>query len=168
MEKIIKMFLFVICLFHVLTLCACSSDKYVEKRWIYDGITSIEFNEELDDFIKDDYLKEYGVETIGELEAVLKNHFEENNEFIDFYIYFDGKYAKYYNSSTNTEVTNFFREIDGEVVLAFSETQYEVENPEINLDPIISPRFVVADDGKTATFTYYCISYFVTINCIPE
>ena len=66
------------------------------------------------------------------------------------------------------EATYVYKEIDGKVILAYSEYLFEGENVEENLAPEICPRFVVSEDGKELTFTYYHIFYYVSIKCVIE
>jgi hypothetical protein len=162
-KTIFTMFIFITMFF----ICACSDTSYTEKRWVYSDLVSINVNEDIDESLLQMYLEHNEATSVSELETILLNKAKEEEQFNDFYLFFEDKYAHFYHEILDIETTYFHKEIDGEVVLALTELQFEDPN-EVNLDPVICPRVVVSKDGKELTFTYYYIYYFVTIKCAIE
>ena len=152
----------------MLLICACSGSSYTDEKWVYSDVVSININKEIPESLLQDYLEGKGVASVSELEAILLKEAKEEKKFSDFYLFFDDKYAYYHDENLDREATFFYKEIDGEVVLAMSAIQLEEPYNEVNLDPIICPRAVVSKDGKELTFTYYCYYYFVSIKCVIE
>ena len=163
-----KCFLAIISLVLMLFVGSCSKGSYTKERWVYNDVVSIDVNENIDKTMLQLYLQEKGAENINELESILLNEAKTENFFNDFYLFFDGKYAYCYDEIMDREATYVYKEIDGKVILAYSEYLFEGENVEENLAPEICPRFVVSEDGKELTFTYYHIFYYVSIKCVIE
>lgn len=162
-KTIFTMFIFIAMFF----ICACSDASYTEEKWVYSDLVSIDVNEDIDESLLQMYLEHNEATSVSELETMLLNKAKEEEQFNDFYLFFEDKYAYYWDEIFEREATCFYKEIDGEVVLAITELQLEDPN-EVNLDPVICPRAVVSKDGKELTFTYYYIYYFVTIKCVIE
>ena len=152
----------------MLFICSCSRPAYTKEKWVYSDVLSINVNEDIDESLLQAYLENKGVTSVSELETVLLKEAKEEKTFSDFYLFFDDKYAYYHDENLDRETTFFYKEINGEVVLAIGSIQLEEPYDEVNLDPIICPRAVVSEDGKELTFTYYCYYYFVSIKCVIE
>lgn len=152
----------------MLLICACSGPSYTKEKWVYSDVLSINVNEDIDESLLQAYLENKGVTSVSELETILLKEAKEEETFSDFYLFFDDKYAYYYDENLERETTYFYKEIDGEVVLAIGAIQLEEPYDEVLLDPIICPRAIVSEDGNELTFTYYCYYYFVSIKCVIE
>lgn len=163
-----KSILMVLALLPMLFLCACSNASYTKEKWVFSELVSVDVYEEIDEELLQMYLEYNGAANVNELESILLNNGKNEGTFNDFYLFFEGKFAHYFDENLERETTYFFKEFDGEVILALGEMQFEDPSIEENLDPVICPRFVVSEDGKELTFTYYYIYYFVTIKCVAE
>ena len=150
----------------MLLICSCSGASYTKEKWVYSDVVSINVNDDISESLLEVYLADKGVSTVSELETILLNEVKADKTFSDFYLYFEDKYAHYFDENLERETTFFYKEIDGEVVLALTELQFEDPDTEVNLDPLICPRAVVSNDGKELTFTYYCYYYLVSIKCV--
>ena len=150
----------------MLLICSCSGASYTKEKWVYSDVVSIDVNDDISESLLEVYLADKGVSTVSELETILLNEVKADKTFSDFYLYFEDKYAHYFDENLERETTFFYKEIDGEVVLALTELQFEDPDTEVNLDPLICPRAVVSNDGKELTFTYYCYYYLVSIKCV--
>lgn len=168
MKRIIKVFLFVVVLANVLFVSACSGASYTKVNWVYDDVVAIKTNLKADQSIIDEYLVDYGVATVEELEAAVLAEYKNDEQLKNFYINFKGNKAYVYDYIMNRDATYFHREINGEVVLALTELQYDDPNPEVGLDPEICPRFIVSADGTSAQYTFKCGLFYITVSCVAE
>ena len=163
-----KIFSATLILLAMLFICGCSGASYTKEKWVYSELVSIDVHEDIEESVLQLYLEYYNAADVNELETIVLNKQRSENTFEDFYLRFEDKYAHFYDEIMERETTYFYREIDGEVVLALGEIQYEEEDSSVHLHPEICPRFVVSEDGKEIIFTYFYIYYYVSIKCVIE
>lgn len=167
MKKIITVALLALLLTQVVFLAACGGQSYKDIKWVYDDVASVKINEELDADYLAELLEDYDVASVADLEAAVLNLLKTEETYKTFTLRFSGKNAMPFDFILNREVIYFFKEIDGEVVLAHTELQFEGDDTATTLHPSICPRFVAAQDLASAQYTVSYAFYFVTLNCVP-